>query len=261
VSDSQSPPAVRLTAVSYLNTLPLIWGFLRGPQRNLARLDLELPAGCAESVRVGRACAGLLPVIEAHRQNLPFLGDVGIACRGAVRSILLLSKRPAEEIRTLAADSSSRSSVALARVLLTHHFRNTDVRFFSALPDPQRMLNAADACLIIGDPALQLNESGLSGLHVFDLGEEWFRLTSLPMVFAVWSGHVPFDPCAFRESLEFGRTRMDDYISAAASRRGLSEKLAREYLTRHIVYDLGAEERRGCEEYLKLAATMEEIPA
>jgi chorismate dehydratase len=254
-------PLPPLAAVSYLNTLPLIWGFLHGPQRGLARLSLDVPAACADAVRSGRAAAGLLPVIEAHRAGLPFLGDVGIACRGAVRSILVVSKVPAARIRTLAADSSSRSSVALTRVLLTHHFRNPACEIRPSPPDFPRMLDGADACLLIGDPALRLDPSGLPGLHAYDLGEEWMRMTGLPMVFAVWSGYVPFDPAAFRGSLDHGRARIGDYLEAEAAKRGLSADLARDYLTRRIVYDLGPEERRGCDQYLKLAAILEEIPA
>lgn len=254
-------PPVTLSAVSYLNTLPLIWGFLEGPQRPLARISRDLPAACAEAVRKGRAAAGLLPVIEAHRGGLPLLGDVGIACRGPVRSILLISKVPASLIRTLKTDASSRSSVALTRILLAHYFRNPSVEMSPMPPDLPRMLEGADACLIIGDPALKLTPGSLSGLYVYDLGEEWRRMTGLPMVFAVWSGHVPFDPVAFRESLDFGRAHLDDYLASEAAQRGLPLELARDYLTRHIVYDIGPEERRGCGEYLKLAAILEEMPA
>lgn len=254
-------PPVELAAVSYLNTLPLIWGFLHGPQRGLARVSTELPAACADAVRSGRAAAGLMPVIEAHRAGLPFLGGVGIACRGAVRSILLISRVAAPDIRTLAADSSSRSSVALTRILLSNHFRNPRFEMSSAAPDLARMLADSDACLIIGDPALKLRPSALAGLHVYDLGEEWMRMTGLPMVFAVWSGHVPFDPIAFRESLDYGRAHLDQYLASEASLRGLDIDLARDYLTRRIVYDIGPEERRGLDEYLKLAAILEGVPA
>lgn len=254
-------PPITLAAVSYLNTLPLIWGFRSGPQRPLARLMTALPADCAAAVREGEASAGLIPVIEAHRAGLPFLGDTGIACRGAVRSILLISKVPAAHIRTLRTDSSSRSSVALARILLAHHFRNPGFEMSAMPPGLPRMLLQADACLMIGDPALQLDPAALSGLHVYDLGEEWMRMTGLPMVFARWSGRVPFDPGAFRDSLEFGLSHMSDYLAAEAGQRGLPVALARDYLTRHIVYDIGPQEHRGLEEYLRLAAILEEIPA
>lgn len=254
-------PPVTLAAVSYLNTVPLIRGFLNGPQRGIARVVVDLPAACADLVRTGDAAAGLMPAIEAHRAGLAILGDVGIACRGPVRSILLISKVPAAEIRTLAADSSSRSSVALTRILLTQHFGNLAFEMFEMAPHLQRMIDLADACLIIGDPALRLAHGDLRGFHVYDLGEEWWRLTGLPMVFAVWSGRVPFDPRAFRDSLDFGRASLDEYLAAESARRGVDESLAREYLTRHIVYDIGPEERRGLDEYLKLAAILEETTA
>jgi predicted solute-binding protein len=123
------------------------------------------------------------------------------------------------------------------------------------------MLAGSDACLIIGDPALQLHPASLSGLHVYDLGDEWMKMTGLPMVFAMWSGHVSFDPGVFRDSLDYGRSRIEDYLPEEAAQRGLNEDVARDYLTRHIVFDVGPEERRGLDEYLKMAAILEEIPA
>lgn len=254
-------PKDRLAAVSYLNTLPLILGFQDGPQRGFARLLLERPAVCAELVRSGEASAGLLPIVEARRQGLPFLGDTGIACRGAVRSILILSKLPLREVRSVAADVSSRSSVALTRVLLANHFGNPDAHLFAAEPDPGAMLSSSDACLIIGDPALRVEQASFSGLHVHDLGEEWYRMTGLPMVFAVWSGNVTFPETEFRKSLDYGLANLDRIVDAEAERRGIAPSLAHDYLTRNIVYDIGPEERRGSEEYLRLAAILEEIPA
>ncbi len=260
-----SPPLpstnIRLTAVSYLNTLPLVWGFLHGPQRGAAALDFALPSECSERLRRGEADVGLLPVIEAHRQGLPPLGDTGIACRGPVLSILLISKVPAAGIRSWAADRSSRTSVALTRVLLASHFQNPDTRVAPAEPDLDTMLSANDACLIIGDPALRLRTVQSAGLHIYDLGEEWWKLTSLPMVFACWSGSTTLDPSVFRESLDFGRQHLDDIVSMEAAQRSIPEPLARQYLTRHIVYDIGAQERRGWAEYLKMAAILEEVPA
>ncbi len=253
--------STRLAAVSYLNTLPLVWGFLTGPQRSLAEMAFLLPADCADRLAAGEVDAGLVPVVEAQRQGLPILGDCGIACRGAVTSILLISKIPAAEIRTLAADTSSRSSVMLARILLAGHFRNDDVAFVPAAPDLDRMLAAADAALIIGDPALRLSSRPPPGLRIYDLGEEWWKYSALPMVFAVWGGRISFPVEEFRSSLEYGRAHIQDYVEQAAAQRGIPAAIALEYLVEHIRYDIGPEERRGMSEYLKAAAIMESIPA
>src|SRR5687767_8455141 len=98
------PPArPRACAVSFLNTVPLVWGMLHGPQVDVFDLSFSVPSECADRVARGDADLGILPVAEIHRLGLPYLRDVGIACTGAVRSILLVSRTAPENIRTLAA--------------------------------------------------------------------------------------------------------------------------------------------------------------
>ena len=109
---------MHLSAVSYLNTRPLVWGLMNGLDKDQLQLDFDLPSVCAQRLEQKQVDAGLVPVIEAARQHLTQIGSLGIACLGPVRSILLLSKVPIPEIRTLALDSSSRSSVMLARIVL-----------------------------------------------------------------------------------------------------------------------------------------------
>ncbi len=111
-----------VSAVSYLNTWPLVWGFLHGPEKGMFDFRFDLPVNCAEALRDGKADIGLLPCAELDRLGLDFLPDLGIACEGPVRSILLTSRKPFREIQTLAVDSSSRTSVALARILLAERY-------------------------------------------------------------------------------------------------------------------------------------------
>src|SRR5438132_9986472 len=115
---------LRVCAVSYLNTTPLVWGMLHGPQRGVFELDFQIPAVCADHVASGAADIGIIPAFELTRQDLDTVPGVGIACHGPVRSILLVSSRPAGEIRKLAGDSSSRTSVELARILLALRWNN-----------------------------------------------------------------------------------------------------------------------------------------
>ena len=103
--------------MSFLNTTPLVWGMLHGPQKGIFELDFRVPSGCAEQLASGAADIGIVPSFELTRQNLEVIPGVGIACHGAVRSILLVSSRPAAAIRTLAVDSSSRTSMQLARII------------------------------------------------------------------------------------------------------------------------------------------------
>jgi chorismate dehydratase len=251
------PSGLRVCAVSYLNTSPLVWGFLHGPQRGMFNLSFQVPAGCADEVSRGAADIGILPVFELTRQHgLEVIPGTGIACRGPVRSILLISARPANEIRTLAADTSSRTSVQLARVILESRFGVTPV-FLPHRPDLDAMLRAADAALIIGDPALRIEPSRLP-YHVYDLGAEWVQMTGLPMVFAVWAGRkgvvTPEVSAAFTESCRYGRERIEEIVSVESARREFPPELVREYLTRHIVHELGPREYEGMDLFLRYAA-------
>ena len=128
---------------------------------------------------------GILPCFELTRQELEIVPGTGIACHGPVRSILLVSQRPAAEIRTLAVDTSSRTSVQLARVILERRY-GAEYTAIPHAPDLDAMLRVADAALIIGDPALRLDPQTLP-YEVHDLGGEWVEMTGLPMVFAVWA--------------------------------------------------------------------------
>lgn len=248
-----------VSAVSYLNTWPLVWGFLHGPQRGLFDFRFDLPADCASAVGEGAADVGLVPCAELDRLGLDFLPDLGIACEGPVRSILLVSRRPFREIRTLAADSSSRSSVSLARILLAERYGSTPAIMPHA-PVLDSMLTACDAAVIIGDPALHLDASALP-YDTLDLGSEWVDWTGLPMVFAVWAGHRKFltkeVASAFRASWEWGRTRTEEMIQQASRERGFREDVARDYLTRRIVYELSAKHLEGLAMFRSLNRALE----
>jgi chorismate dehydratase len=236
-----------VSAVSYLNTWPLVWGFLHGPQKGIFDFRFDLPVHCAEALRDGKADVGILPCAELDRLGLDFLPDLGIACDGPVRSILLTSRVPFREIRTLAVDSSSRTSVALARILLAECYDCRPV-LTPLAPYLDEMLVENDAALIIGDPALHLDPAALP-YQTLDLGELWVKQTGLPMVFAVWGGHKEFltrdVAAAFLASYAYARAHLDDMVTAAAAERGFPKELARQYFTRHIVYELTAKHLEG----------------
>jgi chorismate dehydratase len=238
---------LRISAVSYLNTWPLVWGFLDGPQRGLYDFRFDLPAQCADAVGAGDADLGLVPCAELDRLGLDFLPDLGIACDGPVRSILLISRCDISKIRTLAADSGSRTSVALARILLAERYACRPAIAPQA-PLLEDMLAEHDAALIIGDPALRIEPATLPW-KTLDLGAEWVEWTGLPMVFAVWAGRAPaLRPQvvkSFKDSYDWGRTHIDEIVARAKKERAFPEDLARDYITRHIVYELTARHRAG----------------
>lgn len=243
-----------VSAVQYLNTWPLIWGFLYGPQRGLFRLRFDLPAGCAASLESGEADIGLVPSAELDRQNLKYYPGLGIATEGPVRSILLVSKVPIREIRSLAADSSSRTSVALARILLREKY-GVVPRITRESPDLEPMMAQNDAALIIGDPALRVQPETLQ-YYVLDLGEEWVKWSGLPMVFAVWAGRKDIDGEPFEQSYGWGSAHVDEMVQRAIAERGFAAPLAREYLTRCIHYKLGPKHLEGLGLFRKLSSEL-----
>jgi predicted solute-binding protein len=228
---------------------------LHGPQQGLFDLDFRIPSGCADDLAAGAADIGLVPSFELTRQDLEVIPGLGIACRGPVRSILLISSRPAPEIRTVAADSSSRTSVELVRIVLERRYGAAPVSI-SHPPDLEAMLRIADAALVIGDPALRIDPARLP-YYVYDLGGEWVEMTGLPMVFAVWAGRrgvvTPEVVEALRESGRYGLARIDEIVAAEAPRRGFPPEFVEEYLTRRIVNELGPREYQGMDLFLSYA--------
>jgi len=236
---------------------------LHGDQRGAFDLEFRIPSECAREVATGAADIGILPSVELNRHDYGRVQGLGIASRGAVRSILLVSSKPFDQMQTLAADISSRTSVALARIILSRRFAAVP-RVVAQAPDLDQMLTAADAALIIGDPALHLDPDTLRG-HVLDLGAAWTEMTGLPMVFAIWAGRkeviTPEVEAVFRASHAFGRAHVDDIIRQEAAQRGIIPELAKQYLTRHIVCELGPDENRGLDLFLAFAREQQTIHA
>jgi chorismate dehydratase len=254
--------ALRVCAVSYLNTAPLVWGWQQSPQDDLA-LEMALPSVCADRLRTGAADIGLVPVAEIARQRLAVLGEVGIACDGPVRSILLFARKPWQEVRTLAGDVSSRTSVLLAQILLRERY-HAQVVLQPHAPNLDDMLANHDAALVIGDPALHIDPAA-SPWQCLDLGAEWQRHTGLPMVFAAWAGPPPMRhrvaPERFRASLDAGLANLEAIVRNEAPLRGISRELAMQYLQQHIHYHLGDRELRGMNEFLRRARSHGLLPA
>jgi predicted solute-binding protein len=248
-------------AVSFLNTVPLVWGMLHGEQRGRFDISFAVPSECADRLEQGSADIGIVPVVELARLDLEIIEGTGIACRGPARSVLLVSRKPLREIRTLAADSSSRTSVALARVILAElHGVTPELRPMP--PVLARMLEAADAAVLIGDPALNVDPDR-SPFEVRDLGSAWVELTGKPMVFAVWAGRRRLAPARlaaeFAASCRFGLERMEEIVAAESARRRLAPELVRNYLTRNVVLELGENEREGLKLFLEQAARLDAI--
>jgi chorismate dehydratase len=261
--------ALKISAISFLNTAPLMWDFESHGEHRPAReirenfvVDYTVPSQCAEALRTGEADIGIIPVITtATIPSLVVLPDVAIAARNRVRSILLVSRHPLEEVRTVAVDTSSRTSVGLLDVLLTKFYGGRrELRPMA--PVISEMLYHCDAGLLIGDPAMM---AATDGLYRYDLGELWRAQTGLPIVFAVWAVRKAA-LAQMRPGLELGgvfrRSRdhgLEPESLAAIAREwapriGLTEPEIERYLRENIHYRLDEECKRGLALYFELAA-------
>ncbi|HEV2021580.1 MAG TPA: menaquinone biosynthesis protein [Terriglobales bacterium] len=257
---------VRVSAISFLNTAPLLWDFEHGAPRPEFRLEYTVPSACAEQLRAGAADVGIIPVAAYHAiPDLVIIPEVAIATKRTVRSIVLVSKVPMEEIRTVAADTSSRTSVLLAR-LLFRKWHGGDREFLPMAPDLGTMLARCDAALLIGDPALTISRSQYL---IYDLAEEWHRLTAKPFVFAFWAvrrealAQAPLDLArTFQQSRDHGLqpANLQQLGREWAPRVSLSEVKVVSYLTQNIDYSLDAENLAGMELFFRYAAEAELLP-
>lgn len=249
--------ALRIGAVGYLNARPLTWALDRSPERWRVRYDL--PSVCARLLQDGEVDLGLVPSIEyLQATDYRFVPGVGVTSRGAIASVALYSKRPLDQIRHIALDTSSRTSVALIQVLCQHHFF-IQPRFVPHGPDLAVMTRDFDAGLLIGDPAFEADHAGL-GLQKFDLGLEWTKMTALPFVYAAWTGRAGAatsdDVRALQDAQTEGLAAVD--LIAEEYARGDSAKAARAavYLRDNVKYGLGTEETAGLQRFLDYAADL-----
>ncbi len=266
--------ALKISAISFLNTVPLMWDFEHAPSQEIREnfeIEYTLPSLCAQALREGTADIGIIPVITtAQIPGLVVLPDVAIASLDKVRSIQLVSKKPIAEIRTVAVDTSSRTSVGLVQVLLTKFFGGAR-ELTPMAPALGAMLESCDAGLLIGDPAMVVKTDGL---YAYDLAEIWRAKTGLPFVFAVWTVRkaalaemrAGLDLAGiFRRSRDHGL--LPENVEATAKewsrRMGLNEAEIASYLHENIHYTLDAECRKGLALYFQLAAecgVIEQVP-
>jgi chorismate dehydratase len=245
---------IRIGAVSYLNARPLVDGLDRWPDRFDVRYDL--PSTCAKLLHHGDIELGLIPSIEYLRgDGYAIVPDCAIASDGPVRSVALFTSVPIERVRTIALDTSSRTSVALTRVMAARHFGITPV-FVDHRPDLAVMLTRADAALLIGDPALFADYEAL-GLQKVDLGAEWRTFTGLPFVYACWTGRPGVVDAATVEALQAARALGENDADGVASRFFPGDRakaaVGARYLRENIRFRLGDRERAGLERFFTLA--------
>jgi chorismate dehydratase len=264
----ESMRRLRISAISYLNTAPLMWDFEHGEAGRSFDISYTLPSACARSLADGTADIGIIPAAAyAEIPGLQILPEVAIASRRAVRSILLVSRVPIEQVRTVALDTSSMTSVALMKILF-EKWLGGGRTYTSMAPEVNQMLAGHDAGLLIGDPALMVDRALY---HTLDLAEEWIRHTGKPFVFAFWAvrkdalreAAPSLDlPTVFQNSRDHGLepSSLNQIAREWAPRLEISEAEVRNYLTQNIHYQLDAGSLEGLRLFYRYAAEIGALP-
>jgi predicted solute-binding protein len=248
---------VRLGAVTYLNARPLVYGLDR-----VARFSLryDIPSECARLLHAHETDVGLIPSIEYLRGPVPYALVPGpaVISRGEVASVAMYTRREPHDIRTIAMDTSSCTSVALSTIVLRRRFDVTAVPAPMA-PDLESMLAQTDAALIIGDTALFLDHEA-AGVHKIDLGQEWLAMTGLPFVYACWTGWPGAldrsDVLMLQRSRDEGVAQSDAVAAAYYPDDTAHQAAARRYLRDNIRYFLGDEELEGLKTFYRYASEL-----
>jgi chorismate dehydratase len=262
-------PRLRISAISFLNTAPLMWDFEHGDAGQNFEINYTLPSACAAALAAEQADIGIIPAFTyAQIPGLVILPNIAIAAKDRVRSILLVSKGPIDDVRTVAADTSSRTSVALLQVLFAKFFGGAR----DLTPHPPKldeMLQSHDAALLIGDAALQVPTD--AGYHLYDLAHLWHQATGNPFVFAFWA--VRLDALSrkptginlarvFQQSRDHGleSNNLDVIAREWSPKLGFSEDDIRSYLTDSIHYYLDRENHSGLKLFLQYSQEIGLIP-
>jgi len=249
---------IRLGAVGYLNARPLVFGLETNPR---FALRYDIPSECARLLHAHEIDVGLIPSIEYLRGPRAYglVPGPAVTSRGPVASVAIYTRRDPRDIRSIAMDTSSRTSVALATIVLRREFRIAPLPIPMA-PDVDAMLAAADAALVIGDTALVFDHEA-AGLLKIDLGGMWTAGVGLPFVYAFWTawpGAVePEDAALLQRARDEGVARSDDVAAAYYPDDPALQAVARRYLRDNIRYFLGAEEIEGLTTFYRYAAELD----
>lgn len=254
--------------VSYSNTLnakPLIYGLEKGLVQHDFNLQMDAPSACAERLLQGEVEMALIPSIEYAKSkgSWKIVPDVCIASNGAVKNVALYFNRDIRNMRRVAVDSKARTSVVLLKILLQEKYE-LEPEFISMEANLKEMLKQADAALIVGDEAL---DEQIRSPYYLDLGEEWTDLTGLPFVYSFWAGHemsiTDKEVRAMKQSYEAGKQNLDSICKEYAVGHSQDWEFYKDYLTNHIQYTFGTEEKEGLTEFFHYAfyfGLIEHIP-
>ncbi len=212
---------IRVGIVNYLNTKPLLYGLERMPIRDQISLSLDHPANIAAQLKNGVIDLGLVPVaLKKEVPSLKRVGDHCIATHGEIASVCLFSQVPIGEVRSVLLDYQSRTSVALLRILLRHHYKQ-EVTLEKTISDEYLSQITGDrAGLVIGDRALQCRGHFT---YCYDLGTAWKQLTGLPFIFAAWFSSIELPQEfleAFHKANQLGLDHLQEVLEGVSNQVG-----------------------------------------
>jgi len=248
----------KVAAVSYLNTLPFIFGLQNHDIKS--RIDMEVvhPSVCAEKLLGDQVDIGLVPVVvlpEIPKNGSLF--DYGIAADGKVRSVILYSRVPIQEVRTITLDYQSRTSINLARIL-AHNYWKVEVQWIQGRPGfEDQELEHSEAAVVIGDRSF---EKPARYEYIYDLADEWKTYSGLPFVFAAWMSNKPIDGDfreGFKEALEYGITHLEDTVNAMGTGQVIDKDDLLEYLKTNIHFRLDDQKKSGMQQFLNELTLLE----
>ena len=239
----------KVTAVSYLNTKPFLYGIFQSPVQLQIELSLDIPSVCAEKLLSGEADLGLVPVAVIPSLSTPrIISDYCIGAVGKVATVCIFSNCPIDQLKRVYLDYHSRTSVELAKILLKKYWKVTPELFHKSNVVAQD-IDAHSAALVIGDKSI-----GWANQYpyVYDLGEAWMNFTGLPFVFAAWVSNkelpAPFLQ-SFNQALKTGLAHIPELIYLLPTpQAGFDLK---EYYTHFISYDLDAPKKQAMEKFLE----------
>lgn len=243
---------IKVSYIDFLNAVPLAWSFLQGHYRDRFQLINDVPSQCSRHLSTGEADVGLIPVVEYQRiDGLRIIPGISIASRCEVKSVLFITRRPISKIRKVVLDESSRTSIALLKLLLREKFGLRSVVFDECRVEAGEALKNFDGALIIGNPALAVDRSKC---YIYDLAAEWNDWTGLPFVFAFWAVRPGVslskqDQRAFLDSKDAGLQALTQIAREYATRLRMPYLETLQYLRHNLDYSLDEKNRAGLMEF------------
>jgi chorismate dehydratase len=242
---------IKISAVSYTNTLPFIYGIENSQLMNQIELTKDIPSVCAQKLLTNEVDLGLIPVAVIPKlKNYEIISDFCIGASSSVRSVILAAHCPLEEVKTIYLDYHSRSSVMLSRIL-AKHFWKINVKWVDTTEGFENRIKDNEAGVIIGDKALIVEKNFP---YVYDLADEWIKFTNKPFVFAAWVANKKLNDQFvndFNKALELGTNNIEKVVNVAHDLNLPQGFDLKEYLIKNIDYHFDSEKSEGMKLFLK----------